>query len=265
MTKTTNTIKPKLSENVCDGCDKQFEMGPNQYSGDKEDIAAEIEIAPDVIVTVCGSTKNNYHYYRHETRYAPRVGCLRKAFEKKNACPGCGDEREGGEGAFSPVCGDCADHIERAKTVLGDRPSMYSLNTSLIASHYPASSSYDYGKGQTPSDFADKLLSLIARCAAAKGPRKGPDDDLHGHHGVPLPREGRGGSFGRVAVELDEAQHAAVEELGAAIKTFTDAMYHQGRRDGRDLLGGLASGAVSISDFADKHQSWNEEEEGDAD
>lgn len=248
----------QYSESTCDGCGKNFEIDRGSYSKDKA-IAAKIEIAPDVYVRVCGSSKYNSDYWRHDTQYTPKIGCLRKAFEAKNVCPGCGDERERGEGAFSGICGGCMELIDRAKTTLGDRPTTYSLHTDLISSTWPDSSTWTYGKDTTPRDFSKKLLNVIARIAQSTGPRKGPDDYPHGH-GVRLPRT-RGSDYGDVAIQLDEKQRAAVEELGAAIKAFADAMYNQGRRAGRDLLGGLATGKVSIRDFEEKHKTWSEEEE----
>jgi hypothetical protein len=62
-------------------------------------------------------------------------------------------------------------------------------------------------------------------------------------------------------IELDDEQRAAVEELGAALRGFADTMYYQGRRDGRNLLGGLASGEYSIRDFEEKAKRWTDEEE----
>jgi hypothetical protein len=247
--------QPQYSKNVCEGCGKNFELTKKRYSSGYEDLSAQIEIAPDVFVTVCGSTKNNA-YWRHDTEYAPRIGCLRKAYERKALCPGCGTPRGYGEGAFSPVCADCDELIQRAKTTLGDRPTTYSLHVNLVSSVWPES--LGYGNDESPRDFAKNLLDTIARIAQCTGPRKGPDE-LTSSRGICL--GGGKSSHGQVAVQLDDKQRAAVEALGAAVKTFADAMYRQGRKDGRDLLTGLATGAVSISDFADKHQSWNEEEE----
>jgi hypothetical protein len=240
---------------TCDGCGKAFEL---DGSSDYDDyIEATIEIAPNVIANVCGSTKYNSDYHKHDTRYPPKISCLRKAFETKNVCPGCGEARQSGDGPFGSVCSNCSGLIDRAKATADDRYLTYSLHTNLISTVWPDSS---VDEGNAPRDAAEKLLDTIARIAQAKGPRKGPDE-LHDGRGIRLPPKRTNTGGGKVSIQLDESQRKAVEALGAAIKAFAMAMYNQGRRAGRDLLGSLASGQVTIDDFETKHQRWVDEEE----
>lgn len=244
------------NKNLCDGCGKPFDFDYQAYRRNKDRVAI-ICLAPGVEVRVCGTSKHSSAYWRQvDTEYAPKLACLRKAFEARNVCPGCGEPRESGDGPIGPVCSVCAELIKRARTTLGDRPTTYLLHTDLITSAYPESR----GEEPKPHELAERVLETIARIAQSTGPREGPDTLPQGC-GIRLP-ESRD-NYGDVSVQLDAKQREAVEKLGAVIKQFTDAMYHQGRRAGRDLLTGLATGDVSIGDFADKHTQWNEEEQED--
>jgi hypothetical protein len=244
-----------MPESKCQGCGKPFRQVKQSYTVGTKPLATDVEIAPDVIVRVCGSERNN-DYYADGGDYAPRVGCLRKAFEKAAVCPACGNERRYGRGAFSKACGTCLEKISRADKE-GAPPKRYALNFHLISpSRYPSSARV-FGD-RTPSDVARELLQTVARVAAASGPRRGPDD-LESCHGIDLPKSHYSPSAA-AAVELDEHQRDAVVRLGELITEMADAMYMQGRKDGRDLLGRLASGDVSIREFEDRHEAWKDEE-----
>jgi hypothetical protein len=250
--------KTKPAPGVCDGCGKPFEQRDG-YSGWR-DVSADVEVAPEVQVTVCGSTRYNKFYYAGEFEYAPKLPCLRKAFEAKNVCPGCGEE-DTGRGPYDVVCPDCRDALARSKEIVGDRPSNYCLDVSLITEHYPESSPHRWPKDKpTPRECADELLDIIVRIAAAQGPRHTGETTTYGF-GAVLGTGRTSAHSGMPRIELDDEQRAAVEELGAALRGFADTMYYQGRRDGRNLLGGLASGEYSIRDFEEKAKRWTDEEE----
>lgn len=224
---------------TCDGCGVKLQYindGPSIY--DPPD-GVTVEIAPETIATVCSTKRYTLHWKTTESSYNPKLPCIRKAWEKARACPGCGEETN----PFEGLCGGCQDILARARQTVGDKPKNYSLDTSLVSTHYPG-------------DDAHELLSTICDVAAAKGMRR-----RGVLWGQVLGGKRREAHSGMPSVELDDDQRVAVEALGAAIKRFADARYHQGRKDGRDLLGQLASGEASISDFEEQHTRWRVEEE----
>jgi len=244
---------------TCEGCGKPFERA---YGYNTRPIVASVEIAPDVTVNVCGSTHNNALYYRPMDGYAPKLSCLRKAFETHSACPGCGTEHSRGErGPYDAVCDNCRDTLIRARDTLGDKPGSYCLDTSLITEQYPSDRASECPDGApTPSQCVDELLDTIVRIAAANGPRHSGRDV---EWGAVLGADHRSAHSGMPRVELDDGQRVAVEELGSAIRKLTQAMYHQGRRAGRNLLGGLATGEYTIREFEERQKYWSDEEDGD--
>ena len=228
----------------CDGCGKELPvLNTNpKYYGDPVD-GVSVEIAPEVVVNVCATTRYSMRWHSVESVMNPRLPCIRKAWEKARACAGCGEIDF--HNPFEGICDDCTRALARAKDLDADAPRLHSLDTSLIASHYP--------DREVP---AAELLKLIADVAAAKGPRS-----RDGSFGIVLGARRRSAHSGMPSVELDDDQVKAVEALGAAIKAFADGMYHQGRKDGRNLLGQLMTGESSISDFEETHKRWQEEEE----
>ncbi len=238
----------------CDGCNaplQHVDMGPAFTSPN----GVRVQIAPKTTVTVCATMRYSGLTFREKESTAnPKLPCIRKAWEKAQACPGCGTIVN----PFEGLCSACRDRLSRAQEMLGDRPTNYALDVSLVSGVYPESL-HQNGKELSPRWRADELLTLITRAIASAGPRR---MQLTSGYGRVLGDTGcRATAHGGMpSIELDDGQKAAVQSLGAAIRAFADAMYHQGRRAGRDLLGGIAAGKLSIDDFSERIQRWDAEE-----
>jgi hypothetical protein len=248
----------KSSANLtCDGCGKVPEI-----------CAVRFKVAPGVEVVVCAKPRSG-SYGRGHYEYDPRILCLRRAHARANVCAGCGYaySEHYPERAYGAVCSDCRSALERVTTVAGDEPGVYALDWSLIGSHYPETVRVRKipGLAEPPETYSRRVLDLVARVAAASGPRRIGRDVEAGRDFVQTTvlasQRGQSAHTGHVRVELDDGQREAVETLGEAIRQLVDAMYAQGRRDGRDLLGGIARGEYSIGDFTECIEKWESEEE----
>ena len=233
----------------CDGCGKAFEQHRG-YNNRKRDVCAKIKIGEHT--KVCGSSRSNRYYSADSYTFGPQMSCLRKAFEKANACPGCG-ETDGQHtyrcrSPFSGLCSTCAEQLARANTMLTDELENYSLDETLVTSFYV--------------DGARELLDALTRIAAATGPRR--RGQRFGSCLYDSKDRFKRATGGMPSIEMDNGQKEALLEVAGLVKKLVDTAYLKGRRAGRDVLGNLADGTYSIEEFMDRQSRQAEEEDDDA-
>lgn len=238
-----------MTTTTCDGCGKTLtRINSGEIYGPGPD-GVTVEIAPDHVITVCAVNRFVAMTFRTtESTSNPKMPCLRRAWEKASVCPGCGANDAN---PFEGLCDACATLLARARTTLADEARPHCLDRYLVSSVYPSD---DAGAA------ADALLELIVDVAAATGPRRRRDRGRGRVLTTDRSRASSGGHTGMPTVELDDGQAKAVVALGAAIRKLTDAMYAQGRKDGRDLLGTLARGELSVNDFNERVEKWADRE-----
>lgn len=232
---------------TCDGCGKALKhINSGEIYGPGPD-GVTVEIAPDHVITVCAINRYvSATFHTKDSTSNPKVPCVRRAWEKASVCPGCGTHVGT---PFEGLCDGCATLLTRAKTTLADEARPHCLDRNLVSSVYPSGDA---------SKAADALLELIVDVAAATGPRRRRD---RGRGRVlTTDRSRTSGHTGMPTVELDDGQVKAVVALGAAIRKLADAMYAQGRKDGRDLLGTLARGEMSVHDLNERVETWTDRE-----
>ena len=210
-------------------------------------------MSKDYLCLACGKENVSYNdvidaeitlgvkgYLCKGIRGRPKQACLEKAREGK--CPGCGALLTGSydidRSVHAPaLCKCCANDVrlgraEREKP-LGEK-RWYQINTSFIPRSFGFSENYE-------DAVAAAILDLTSSARHVDQPIEGEIPDL--------PKSPYDRSVRFPVVELTEQQRDAVLRLAEVFPKLGAAIRRDGKREGEDVLGRLASGKLTVADY----------------
>lgn len=176
------------------------------------------------------------------TRSRPRESCLRRARERNPRCQICGIETR--PGAY--VCRECHEAALRGRARHDDRD----LEQVWVA----CSIGYVHG---LDSDARRDLDRAFARAVQGEGHWVDSCFDVGMGRYVAIDGSqtfGGSVSASTPAVEVHRCQIEPLKRLVGLLREDFDATYAAGVERGRDLLGQLAEGKITVRDFEEKRR-----------
>jgi hypothetical protein len=194
-----------------------------------------ITFAPGHDGYVCDG--RSYHY--------PSRGCVLKARQKLELCPGCGKSAAD----LGTLCYDCTTTLDFGKAQEARKLEWWTVFPYQLAPEW-GNREGNYG----PYDII-KLGKLLADCFTAGRTElhlgngtKHTANTAEDHH---IPARGDYADYYKVEVELTAEQGAALKRLTAELRHMFRLQYQAGFRAGDNALKRLSSGETNIRDYND--------------
>lgn len=213
-----------MSTFPCEGCGKRLNDEPYH----SEPYSTTNVAGRDVYL--CGGGRS-YKGVKRE--------CLLKALTKLSLCPGCGEEVH--HWPIETICDGCKRDLDMASKV--------KENKTEIPVHRKLPSWYSIARSSSDEDAehreAEKpIKEFLAVLARILSPKSHVND------------------YGDATVEIKTSQVEALGELPKAIEGLWRAAHEVGRRRGKNLLLGLATGEVSVEEFSERDVARARERQG---
>ena len=179
----------------------------------------------------------------------------------RKPCPGCGQVDR--YRAADEVCQTCRDKLKRIAAIETEAEQLRATVAGTLAVATKPRGIYLPEKGygiagldsrlsESPEyyAFAEATAAMLKALTAPLD--RGRIDQWHNNGSIPSQNEYRHAGKHETCVETtDEAANAA-REWWRVFKTYAQALYGAGVEDGRDLLGQLAAGEMTVTQVNDR-------------
>ena len=180
----------------------------------------------------------------------------------RKPCPGCGEVDR--YRAADEVCQTCRDKLDRIAKIEADAEQLRATVANTLNSETKPRGVYvpekGYGMAGLDSRLSDSpeylafAAATVEMLKALTAPLdRGRIDEWHNNGSVPSHNEYRHSrSQDEICIEITDAGVQATRDWWRAWAALSQALYGAGVEDGRDLLGQLAAGEMTVTQVNDR-------------